>query len=204
MLGCRTIPAAELGSGRRPQDRLTHHEGHEGHGEKAAGPLPLPVFLRVLRALRGEGEPSLSLAGRSKQLGFGLGRQTVVALLLHQIEKRGNGRNQAAPVRGGNHRGQPLTANAPGLSQTPAFLVVDEPQVIARNATIHQVAMLGCRTIPAAELGSGRKTRSGKKIETAHPDHCGKGFPSRKSVQAMSRTPVMGSATRSGEHSTKG
>jgi hypothetical protein len=27
------------------------------------------------------------------------------------------------------------------------------------------------------------------KIETAHPDHCGKGFPSRKSVQAMSRTP---------------
>ena len=64
--------------------------------------------------------------------------------------------------------------------------------------------MLGGRTISAAELGAGRKTRSEKKIETAHHDHCGKGFPSRKSVQAMSRTPVMGSPTRSGDHSTKG
>jgi hypothetical protein len=78
--------------------------------------------LRVLGALRGEGKPSLSVAGRSKQLGLGPGRQTVVALPLHQIEKRGNRPNQAAPVRGQNHRGQPQAADTLGLSQTPAFL----------------------------------------------------------------------------------
>jgi hypothetical protein len=65
-----------------------HHEGHEVHEEKTRGQPFVFLALRVLRAPRDVGKASLLLVGHAKQLGFGPGRQTAVALLFHQIEKQ--------------------------------------------------------------------------------------------------------------------